>query len=680
MTIHSNRLITETSPYLLQHAHNPVDWFPWCDEALALAKSLDKPMFISIGYSACHWCHVMEHESFEDEGIAAIMNKEFICVKVDREERPDIDAVFMQSVQLLNGHGGWPLNCFALPDGKPFWGGTYFRPNEFADLLNNVANLFRNRRIDLNDQAEQMMQGLRDSYHEPIIAEKKSILAETLNVSLNKLSFQFDTENGGFKGAPKFPMPVVWQMLLKYFAISGQAVYHHQIVLTLTHLVYGGIYDQVGGGFARYSTDRIWKVPHFEKMLYDNAQLISLFSEAYKLNRETLYLEVIDETLAFIDREMTSPGGGYYSALDADSEGGEGQFYVWGLEEWNSNLGEYAELLGKYFNLEGEGKWEYEKNILLRKMSDADFAIQNYLSLAELKSLVRTSRLTLLKTRETRPRPATDTKIIASWNAMMVKAYSDAYCSTGNRAYLEKALSAATFIFEKMTDENGRIFHVYASGKAHISGFLEDYAFLADSLLSLYQATFNEKWLYKSLYLAEYALEHFGGEHPEMLNMAEHGNNNLYVNPIEKTDGVIPSANAVLALTIFRLSRFFYRTDLYDRALEMLAYISSDVMKHPASYSHWLSLALEVNANGLLVVICGEESNFYRSEMAKHYLPFNLYAGSNSESKLPCLADRFSKDRTLIYICTPDYCMEPFNKTEEAILAIRSYFSNRTEN
>jgi uncharacterized protein len=680
MTIHSNRLITETSPYLLQHAHNPVDWFPWCDEPLALAKNLDKPMFISIGYSACHWCHVMEHESFEDESIAAILNKEFICVKVDREERPDIDAVFMHSVQMLNGHGGWPLNCFALPDGKPFWGGTYFRPKDFTDLLNNVVKLFLTHRLDLNNQAEQLMQGLQDSYNEPIMAENNSISTEALNTSLNKLFLQFDNSNGGFIGAPKFPMPVVWHMLLKNFTLNGQIVYHQHIVLTLTHLAYGGIYDQVGGGFARYSTDSIWKVPHFEKMLYDNAQLISLYSEAYKLDREPLYLEVIDETIAFIDREMTSPGGGFYSALDADSAGKEGQYYVWEQEELNFCLGEYAGLLGSYFNFGGAGKWENEKNILLRKLPDADFAKQNFLSIAELKSLVRTSKLTLLKAREKRTRPVTDTKIIASWNALMVKAYSDAYISTGNSTYLEKALSGATFILEKMTDENGRIFHIYASGTAHINGFLEDYAFIASSFLSLYQATFDEKWLYKSLYLAELALEHFDGEQSVLLNMAENRNNNLHINPIEKTDGVIPSANAVLALTMFHLSRYFYRAELQDRALAMLDNISSEALRNPSSYSHWLSLALEVNAKGLLVVIYGEEANLLRSELSRHYLPFTLYAGSNGKSNLPCLSDRFATDRTFIYICTPDYCMEPFNNPEDVVLAVKKYFSNRTKN
>jgi uncharacterized protein len=679
MSVHTNSLISETSPYLLQHAHNPVDWHPWSDGALALAKSLDKPIFISIGYSACHWCHVMERESFENEDIAALMNNEFVCVKVDREERPDIDAIYMQSVQMLNGHGGWPLNCFALPDGRPFWGGTYFRSKDFLELLGNVSNLYRSRKVDLEDQAEQVMQGLRYSIIEANNQASASVSREAIDGALLDLSSHFDKEEGGFKGAPKFPMPVVWLMLLKNDALNTSGKYFEQVSLTLLRMAYGGIYDQAGGGFARYSTDRKWKVPHFEKMLYDNAQLISLYSDAYKIDKLPLFREVIDDTLGFIEREMTAPGGGFYSALDADSDGHEGRFYAWSQEEWNSCLGEYAGLMGKYFSIGGEGEWENGANILVRTQADNEFAEQNFLSIAELKALVTTSKRTLLKIREKRTRPATDTKIIASWNAMMIKAYADAYSSTGNETYLEIGISEANFILGNLTDANGRMFHIYSSGNAHINGFLEDYAFMADAMLALYQATFDESWLYKSLSLSEYTLEHFSGEHPVMLHMTEQGKNKLPINPVETIDGVIPSANTVLASTIYRLGRFFYRPDLSNRALEMLAHISADALKNPSSYSHWLSLAQEVNAGSLLTVICGIDFTRFRKEMSKHYLPFVLFAGSSGQSNLPCLADRFTKDSTLIYICSPDFCMEPFENVREAILAIKGYFSSPIE-
>lgn len=679
MSIHTNSLIHETSPYLLQHAHNPVDWHPWSESVLVLAKNLDKPIFISIGYSACHWCHVMERESFEDEDIAALMNKEFVCVKVDREERPDIDAIYMQSVQMLNGHGGWPLNCFALPDGKPFWGGTYFRPNDFLELLSNVSDLYHSRKGELEDQAEQLMQGMRISIIEANNSKTAIISKESIDRALLDLSFYFDKEDGGFKGAPKFPMPIVWQMLLKNDAFNRNGKYFEQVSITLLRMAYGGIYDQAGGGFARYSTDRKWKVPHFEKMLYDNAQLISLYSDAYKIDKLPLFREVIDDTLEFIEREMTATGGGYYSALDADSDGHEGRFYTWSQEEWNSCLGEYAGLMGKYFSVGGEGEWENGENILLRTQTDNAFAEQNFLSIAELKALVTSSKRTLLKTRGKRTRPSTDTKIIASWNAMMVKAYADSYSSTGNETYLEKGISGANFILDNLTHERGRMFHIYSSGKAHIHGFLEDYAFMSDAMLALYQATFDETWLFKSLSLAEYALEYFSGEHPVMLHMTEQGENKLPVNPVETIDGVIPSANAVLALTIYRLSRFFYRPDLSDRAIEMLAHIIADAIKNPSSYSHWLSLAQEVNARCLLVVVCGKDSKAFRKEMLKHYLPFTLFAGSSGPSKLPCLTDLFTEGRTLFYICTPDYCMEPLENVEKTILTIRGYFSSPIE-
>ena len=673
MPAYTNLLIHETSPYLLQHAHNPVDWMPYGDEALALAKSLEKPLFISIGYSACHWCHVMEHESFMDEAIASVMNKDFVCVKVDREERPDIDAIYMQAVQLMGGRGGWPLNCFALPDGRPVWGGTYFRPDAFLELLNNVANIFHNRQADLEEQAEQLTENLRSSFTAEAQEANSSITSGDIREALTGLAGHLDKKDGGFFGPPKFPMPVVWQMLLKYNVYAGNGSYRQHVNLTLEKMAFGGIYDHVGGGFARYATDNKWKVPHFEKMLYDNAQLVSLYSEAFKQDASSLFLDVIGETLEFATREMAAPGGGYYSALDADSEGHEGRFYVWDLAGWQSCLGEYADLMGRYYNLGGEGEWENGFSIPLRKDSDEDFAKRSFLSIAELKALVLDSKRKLLTSRGQRQRPATDTKIICSWNAMMVKAYADAYGAACNQVYLDKAISGAKFIMEKLMDEQGRLFHVYTKGKAHIPGFLEDYAFASESLLALYQVTFDEKWLRQSLAIAEYTLAHFTGEHPVMLHMAENENHHLLVNPVEVIDGVIPSANAILALTIFRLSRYFYRPDLERKALAMLAFVGNATLKNPSSYAQWLSLAMEVNARSLLVVICGENAVAYRRVIAKLYLPFVLLAGSKDLSELPCLSERYNADRTTIYICTPASCLQPTDDIEEALLLIKNY-------
>lgn len=676
MPVHSNRLILETSPYLLQHAHNPVDWMPYGDEALALAKNLGKPLFISIGYSACHWCHVMEHESFTDETIAQVMNKEFVCVKVDREERPDIDAIYMQSVQMMGGRGGWPLNCFAMPDGRPIWGGTYFRPDAFLELLNNVANIFHNRLSDLEEQAAQLTESLLSSFIGNEQGVARTFGPGDIREALSDLSGHLDRKEGGFQGPPKFPMPVVWQMLLK--DLSGkQEKFRQHVNLTLDRMAFGGIYDHVGGGFARYATDNRWKVPHFEKMLYDNAQLVSLYSEAYKPDASSLYREVTEETLAFVEREMAAPGGGYYSALDADSEDHEGRFYTWNQDDWKSCLGEYAGLMGRYYNIGGEGEWENGLNILLRKDADEDFAKRNFLSVAELKALARASKRTLLAKRSERPRPATDTKIIASWNAMMIKAYTDAFAATSIQAYIEKAVSGAHFILKNLTDGNGRIYHIFAGGKAHIPGFLEDYAFMSEALLALYQATFDEQWLHKSLATAEYALEHFTGEHQVMLHMAEDRSGHLLVNPVEATDGVIPSANAVLALTIFRLNRYFYRPDLEKKALAMLNHIAAAMLKNPTSYAQWLGFAMEVNAGGLLAVICGKEAASFRREIAKHYFPFVLLAGSESKSELPCLTDRFNPGKTTVYICTPDSCFQPLYDIQDALEMIRNHFHDK---
>jgi uncharacterized protein len=672
--MHTNSLIHETSPYLLQHAHNPVDWMPYGEEALTKAKSLGKPLFISIGYSACHWCHVMEHESFSDETIAAVMNKEFVCIKVDREERPDIDAIYMQSVQMIGGRGGWPLNCFAMPDGRPVWGGTYFRPDALLELLNNLASLFHSQLPDLEEQAAQLTENLHSSFSGEEKFMKGTIKPVDVQQALTELSGHLDRREGGFLGPPKFPMPVVWQMLMKQDAVAEPGVYRQHITLTLVRMAFGGIYDHVGGGFARYSTDNKWKVPHFEKMLYDNAQLISLYSEAFKQDGSALFREVTVESLEFIRHEMAAPGGGYYSALDADSEGREGRFYLWDEESWRSCLGEYADLMGRYYNLGGEGEWEHGFSILLRKDTDEDFAKRNFLSIAELKALVRDSRRSLLAMRAQRIRPGTDTKIITSWNAMMVKAHTDAYAATGDSAYLDSAISGVNFILDQLMDKQGRLFHIYAGGKAHIPGFLEDYAFFAEALLALYQVTFDEQWLKRSLSVAEYTLAHFTGEHPVMLHLAEADSLHLLVNPVETADGVIPSANAIMATTIFRLSRYFFRPDLEGKALEMLAWMHDKILENPSSCAQWLSLAMEANVRSLLVVISGKDAPAYRGELAKRYLPFVMLAGSESKSELPCLVDRFNAEKTTIYICTPDSCLQPLEDIQEAIHLVEVYF------
>ncbi len=429
MTDHkfSNALIHESSPYLLQHAHNPVEWHPWSESTLAKARSHGKMLLISIGYSACHWCHVMERESFEDEEVAGIMNKHFICIKVDREERPDVDQVYMNAVQLITGSGGWPLNCFALPDGRPFFGGTYFRKNQWVQLLENIAMLYKSRRHDLEEQADSLTKGVKSGDIIKAGTETGTVSKSDLESAVSRMEKQFDYQEGGLGGAPKFPMPVVQLFLLRYFYFARDENISAFIRLTLQKMAYGGIYDQIGGGFARYSTDVHWKVPHFEKMLYDNAQLVTLYAEAWQVFGDNLFKEVVEDTLKFVMRELTSPDNAFYSSIDADSEGMEGKFYTWGIAEINQILGNQAELIRKYYHIGGKGLWESRQNILLRTQSLEEFAKDQGLQPSAFKTILKPARTKLLKARMNRIRPGLDNKILTSWNALMMKGFIDAY-------------------------------------------------------------------------------------------------------------------------------------------------------------------------------------------------------------------------------------------------------------
>jgi uncharacterized protein len=412
-----NRLIHETSPYLLQHANNPVNWYPYGNEAIEEAKRRNCPMIISIGYSACHWCHVMEHESFSVPEVAEVMNSLFVCVKVDREERPDVDQIYLNAVQLLHGQGGWPLNCFALPDGRPFWGGTYFRPEQWIDILKQLSNMYQNNYDEILTQAERIHSGLKGmgTISAPDVYESKGIM--TVEETYKQLALRFDKSLGGTIGAPKFPMPSLWQFVLNYHIISQSPKALAQLRLTLNKMAMGGIYDQIAGGFARYSTDTEWKVPHFEKMLYDNAQLAVLYANAFRATGNIFYLEILTGILQFINTELTSPEGAFYAALDADSEGVEGKFYVWKKQEIDELLPEYADLLSRYWGVGKEGHWEADTNILLRPNTDEQFALIEHLSTEELRQLVKMSKKVLLNYRNQRVRPNLDDKIIVSWNA-----------------------------------------------------------------------------------------------------------------------------------------------------------------------------------------------------------------------------------------------------------------------
>lgn len=444
MQTHTNSLIHETSPYLLQHAHNPVNWYPWGAEALQKAKDENKLILVSVGYSACHWCHVMEHESFEDEQVASIMNEHFVCIKVDREERPDIDQVYMNAVQLMTGGGGWPLNCFCLPDQRPFYGGTYFRKQDWMRLLNDLQAFFVNKPKEAEEYADRLHKGIKQSDVVGFVAEQKEYSVNTLKEIVDPWTRYFDYSDGGYNRAPKFPLPNNFQFLLRYARLAKDQASNVITRLTLDKMAYGGIYDQLGGGFARYSVDSVWLVPHFEKMLYDNGQLVSLYAEAYQYSGSLLYKNVVAETLEFIRRELTSPEGGFYSALDADSEGVEGKFYCWTRDELKGILSDDEEIFSTYYNVTEEGNWE-ETNILHRKEDDKVIANAHGLSEDELTVIIDRCKAKLMKVREHRVRPGLDDKILTSWNGIMLKGYIDAYRVFRVDEYLQTALTNASF-------------------------------------------------------------------------------------------------------------------------------------------------------------------------------------------------------------------------------------------
>ncbi|HNX43091.1 MAG TPA: thioredoxin domain-containing protein [Bacteroidales bacterium] len=670
-----NRLIRETSPYLLQHAHNPVDWFPYGDEAFAEAKRRNVPVLISIGYSACHWCHMMERESFEDAGIAGIMNENFVCVKVDREERPDVDHVYMNAVQLIQGQGGWPLNCFALPDGRPFWGGTYFGPGPWKEILIRIAEFFRIRLADAEARASEIVRGMAGSSLFAPEQQHPGFTKTDFETILTDLQSRFDSLNGGFGHAPKFPMPSVAGMLLHFHALTGNRDALQMALKTLHSMAAGGIYDQAGGGFARYSTDAAWKVPHFEKMLYDNALLVSLYCDAFKISGEELFRKVADETLAFVSRELTSPEGVFCSSLDADSQGEEGLFYTWTYPEFEEALGPYSSLMAEYFGVGKEGLWEHERNILLRPHNDALFAQRHFLSQDELSALVARVKRDLHKYRNRRPRPATDDKVLTAWNAMMIKAYADAGMAFGNREYIETACQAAAFILNNMKNPEGGLFRSWKNSRARIEGFLDDHAFMAGALLRLYQATSDEYWLGECSGLIAFILEHFQDPASGLFFFSGE-KSRLFAGTIETNDGAIPSSNSILAGLLFTLGTFMDYSSWCDTADRMMARTIAGAKEYPLGYANWCTLAMERSQPACVLAACGEKAGEYMAEFGKYFLPGVFIAGSSKPSELPYFRERFNKNKTLIYICYGQACLAPVATVEEAIAILRERHSS----
>jgi hypothetical protein len=666
-----NKLANETSPYLLQHANNPVDWYPWGTEALEKAKIEKKLLVISIGYAACHWCHVMEHESFEDASVAQVMNDFYVSIKVDREERPDVDQIYMDAAHLITGRGGWPLNVIALPDGRPVFAGTYFRKNDWTKVLLYFKDLYQKEPETFDQEAGKLTQAIKEMKVPGIGENTSSFTKEDLKESIRKVISYIDFSNGGTKGAPKFPMPNIYEFLMTYHFHTKDSKVLEAITTTIDKMANGGIYDHIGGGFARYSTDEIWKVPHFEKMLYDNGQLVSLYSNAYKVTGNDLYKKVVYETLEFIEREMTDESGGFYSSLDADSEGEEGKYYVWTKQEIDNLLDEKSKLFCDYYSINQAGNWE-GNNILFITKKKEDLLKKYQIEEKLFDTLISESKQILFDERNKRVGPELDDKILTSWNALMLSGYVDAYSAFGEKKFLEAALKNSEFILNKMMTEDGRLNRNYKNGKSNINAFLDDYSYTIEALISLYGATFDEKWIYAAKKLADYAIDHFKENESDFLFYTSDIDEPLIAHKIDFSDNVTPSSNSSLAEGLFKLSKFFYKDNYEELAGNLVKSIKNAAVMNPTFYSYWLNLAIKLSFPFYEIGIVGNNYEKEKEKIGKMFLPNIILFGGTNEGSLEIMRDRFVSGKTLIFVCENRVCQLPVEETEKALNQILS--------
>ena len=668
---YTNSLVNETSPYLLQHAHNPVDWHPWNEETLAKAKKEDKLLLISIGYSACHWCHVMEHESFEDSIVAKIMNDNFICIKVDREERPDVDQIYMTAVQLMNNRGGWPLNCIALPNGQPFWGGTYFRKDDWKKQILQMANIYKTDKNRVIEFAGRLTKGIQQTENIVENTDEIDFKWKDLDNMVSPWSEKFDNTEGGTNGAPKFPMPNAYNFLLKYGHLSNNPEVSEHVELTLDKMAFGGIYDQIGGGFARYSVDKYWKAPHFEKMLYDNGQLVSLYSEAYLKHQKPLYKEVVFETLEFIERELMAENGAFYSALDADSEGEEGKFYVWNEQELKSLIIDDFSIFKDYYNINRKGLWEHGNYILLRKESKERIAKKHTISISDLESKIENWKKILMEERDKRIRPGLDDKSLTSWNSLMLKGYIDAYMTFGVKHHLDIALKNGNFIVNTQMSEDGKLLHSYKEGRSTINAYLEDYSITISAFIRLYEATFDTKWLTYSEKLTEYAIAHFYDTQSGMFFFTSDLDPELVARKMEINDNVIPASNSVMANSLFDLGTILGKDNYKEMSIKMLNNVKPEMDSYASGYANYATLMLKQVSPYYEIAIVGEDAHDKTMEMNTRYNPNTLFIGSFKESNLELLEGKYVEGTTMIYVCENKVCQLPTTEIKEALKQIK---------
>jgi uncharacterized protein len=675
----ANRLANETSPYLLQHKDNPVDWYPWGEEALQRAREEDKPVLLSVGYSACHWCHVMERESFEDDETARMMNEHFVNIKVDREERPDIDSIYMAAVQALTRHGGWPMTVFLTPDGAPFYGGTYFPPTpsrgmpSFQQLLLSVVDAYENRREEVLQNAQAVSDYLRASTA-AVMPEAELAGTELLDRAAGSLLSQLDRRFGGFGSAPKFPQAMNLEVLLRHYHRTGERSALDGVELTCRQMANGGIYDQIGGGFSRYSVDAYWLVPHFEKMLYDNALLSRLYLETYQATGDDFYRRIAEETLDYVLRDMTSEEGGFYSAEDADSEGEEGKFYVWTPEELEAALDpDEASLAARYWDVTERGNFE-GKNILHVARPPESVADEFGLSPEELWSRITSIRAKLFAVREKRIRPGRDEKILAAWNGLMLRSFALAARVTGREDYREAAVKNATFIVEKLK-EDGRLHRSYKDGRARFNGYLEDYAMVADGLLALYEATFETRWLVEADALMDAVSELFWDEEKRAFYDTPADHEELVTRPRDVYDNAAPSGTSVATEVLLELALLLDRADYRQRAQDVLEGLAGGMEKVPGGFGRLLC-ALDFSASEPReVAIVGDpeasDTKALLETVYSGYLPNKVVAGRSPDDDeagglIPLLAQRPTREgKATAYVCVHYACQTPTTDPEE---------------
>ncbi|MAO10473.1 MAG: thioredoxin domain-containing protein [Flavobacteriaceae bacterium] len=676
MSKHKNELHSETSPYLLQHADNPVHWKAWNKNTLALAKAENKLLIVSIGYAACHWCHVMEHESFEDQEVANVMNQGYISVKVDREERPDIDQIYINAVQLMTGRAGWPLNVVTLPDGRPVWGGTYFKKEHWIEALQQIQLVYNESPNKLEEYAKKLENGVKNMDGIQLNTEESDFSDFDTASLLVKWSRNFDHQFGGYKQAPKFMMPNNYHFLLRYAIQNKDDSLLDYVEKTLTKMAYGGIYDAIGGGFSRYSVDAKWHVPHFEKMLYDNAQLVSLYSKAYAQTQNPLYKEVVEETLQFVSETLTSGEGAFYSSLDADSktdtgELKEGAFYVYTKNELQDLIKDDFEIFKSYYNVNDFGKWEGENYVLIRDKNNAQISEEFSISEETLQKKKKEWKKILFDYRNKRSKPRLDDKILTSWNGLMLKGYVDAYKAFQKKEYLDAALKNAHFIKEKQLQNDGAIYHNHKDGKSTINGYLEDYAAAIEAFIALYQVTLDESWLHISKKMTDYVFQYFFDEQKHMFYFTSSKDDKLITRLFEYQDNVIPASNSIMAKNLFKLSLYYNDQKYAATAKQMLKNVLTELSSYPIGFSNWLDLLSNYQSNFYEVVVVGNQASEKINTINKHYLPNILIAGSTKKTDLFLCKDRFVKNETFIYVCIDNTCNVPVSEINKAIKSIK---------